>query len=185
MDGATKHVDESTLAQALARREEWAFAQAYQRYGGLMHAAALMVLPRAEDAEDCVHDVLFRIWRHPIAFDAQRGTLRAFLMACVRNEAISRHRAAARRARLAKRIASQREPSEELTLDDFLEKRRLQNAIAQLPQKQREPLLLAFFGGRTHTEVSSELHQPLGTTKSRISLALRKLGLALSTKTDA
>ena len=172
--------DEATLAQAFARREEWAFDEAYRRYGGLLYTVALNVLHAAEDAEDCVHDVLVRIWRNPNAFAAQRGSVRAFLVVCVRNDAISRLRTAARRARLAERAAAEPEPGHELQIDDFVEQRRVREAIAQLPEEQRKALLLAFFGGKTHVEIAKELNQPLGTIKSRISLALRKLGLALS-----
>ena len=175
-----KGADEATLAQAFARREEWAFAEAYRRYGGLLYTVALNVLHAAEDAEDCVHDVLVRIWKNPGAFAAQRGSVRAFLVVCVRNDAISRTRTAARRARLAEQLTHETHTNEDLQIEDFVEQRRVRDAIAQLPDEQRKALMLAFFGGRTHVEIAKELDEPLGTVKSRISLGLRKLGLALS-----
>lgn len=175
-----KGADEATLAQAFARREEWAFAEAYRRYGGLLYTVALNVLHGPEDAEDCVHDVLVRVWKNPNAFAAQRGSVRAFLVVCVRNDAISRQRTASRRARLAERASREAQPEEELHIQDFVEQKRVRDAIAQLPQEQRQALMLAYFGGKTHVQIAKELDQPLGTVKSRISLALRKLGLALS-----
>jgi len=65
-------------------------------------------------------------------------------------------------------------------MEDFVENRRVREALAQLPEDQRKAVLLAYFGGKTHVEIAKELNQPLGTVKSRISLGLRKLGLALS-----
>lgn len=173
-------VDEATLARAFARREEWAFTEAYRRYGALLYTVALNVLHSAEDAEDCVHDVLVRVWKNSTAFAAQRGSVRAFLVVCVRNDAISRRRSSARRANLTERISHDSQPAEEVQIEDFVENRRVREAVAQLPEDQRKAVLLAFFAGKTHVEIAKELGQPLGTVKSRISLGLRKLGLTLS-----
>lgn len=168
------------MAHAFAGREAWAFAEAYRRFGNLLYSVALNVLGAPQDAEDCVQDVLLRVWRRPGAFASQRGSVRAFLVVCVRNDAISRARSGARRARLAERAAQYASLDEEPEIDDFVEQRRVREAIAQLPPEQRQALVLAFFQGKTHVQIAQELGQPLGTVKSRISLALRKLGLALS-----
>lgn len=175
--------EERALVQAFAGREAWAFDEAYRRYGSLLFTVALNVLHNAEDAEDCVHDVLVRVWKNPHAFAADRGSVRAFLVVCVRNDAISRQRAAARRMRLSERITQPGDGVEELRIDDFVEQRRIREAIAQLPQEQRDAVLLAFFRGKTHVEIAKELGQPLGTVKSRISLGLRKIGAALQAGT--
>lgn len=172
--------EEASLAAAFAGRESWAFDEAYRRYGALLFSVALNVLHNAQDAEDCVHDVLVRVWKRPRAFAAQRGTVRGFLVVCVRNDAISRQRSAARRAKLAERIEHETESVEELEIADFVEQARVRDALAHLPQEQRAPLMLAYFGGKTHAEIARMLDEPLGTIKSRISLGLRKLGNALS-----
>ncbi|HZZ65456.1 MAG TPA: sigma-70 family RNA polymerase sigma factor [Candidatus Baltobacteraceae bacterium] len=172
--------EEASLATAFARRESWAFDEAYRRYGALLFSVALNVLHNAEDAEDCVHDVLVRVWKTPHAFAAQRGSVRGFLVVCVRNDAISRQRSAARRAKLAERIEHERESVEEIDIADFVEQARVRAALAHLPQEQRAALTLAYFGGKTHVEIAHILGEPLGTIKSRISMGLRKLGNALS-----
>lgn len=48
-------------------------------------------------------------------------------------------------------------------------------ALSTLRPEQREVVVLAYFGGLTHTEISTRLEQPLGTVKTRMRLALRKL----------
>lgn len=171
--------EESTLAQAFARRERWAFDEAYRRYGSLLFSVALNVLHNAEEAEDCVHDVLVRVWKNPQAFAVDRGSVRAFLVVCVRNDAISRQRSAARRARLSERIGHE-EATEEIEIEDFVENAKVREALAQLPEDQRKAITLAYFGGKTHVEIAKTLDEPLGTVKSRISLGLRKLGTALA-----
>jgi RNA polymerase sigma-70 factor (ECF subfamily) len=172
--------EEATLARAFARRETWAFDEAYRRYGSLLFSVALNVLHNSEEAEDCVHDVLVRVWKHPQAFAVERGTVRSFLVVCVRNDAISRQRSASRRARLSERISHEAEAVDEIEITDYLEHARVREALAELPEEQRQAVTLAYFGGKTHVEIARALDQPLGTVKSRISLGLRKLGAKLS-----
>ncbi|HEY8315047.1 MAG TPA: RNA polymerase sigma factor [Candidatus Baltobacteraceae bacterium] len=177
------HSGDDATAQAFARHERRAFDEAYRLYGALLYSVALNALHNAEDAQDCVHDSLVRIWHNPAAYSLQRGSLRAFLVVCVRNEAISRQRTASRRSRLTERIEREAPVSEEFHIEDFVENRRLHDALASLPDDQRTPLLLAYFRGKTHVQIARELGTPLGTIKSRISLGLRKLGNALLPET--
>lgn len=177
--------EERTLAQAFARREHWAFDEAYRRYGSLLFSVARNVLHGEEDAEDCVHDVLVRVWKQQHAFAVDRGSVRSFLVVCVRNDAISRARSSVRRAQLAERAGRDADRSEEFAIEDFVEHRRLRDALSQLPQEQQKPVFLAYFGGKTHVEIAKELNEPLGTVKSRIALGLRKLGAALKPETRA
>jgi RNA polymerase sigma-70 factor (ECF subfamily) len=172
--------DEATLAQAFARRERWAFDEAYRRYGSLLYSIALGVLHNAQDAEDCLHDVLVRVWKSPGAFTVERGAVRTFLIVCVRNEAISRTRSAARRERLTERVSRETETIEEMNVGDFIEEERVRTALAQLPDEQRQAVMLAYFAGKTHVEIARQLDEPLGTVKSRIALGLRKLGAMLT-----
>jgi RNA polymerase sigma-70 factor, ECF subfamily len=171
--------DEEALAAAFAAKERWAFDEAYSRYGKLLYSTAYHVLGNAEDAQDCVHDALTRVWRSPDSYVRSRGAVRSFLTVCVRNEAITRLRSKARRRRLEERVAAEPAEHDELRIVDVIEHDRLRGALAVLPSEQRRPLELAYFEYKTHVEIARELDEPLGTIKSRIALALRKLGTAL------
>ncbi len=181
-EAAREGADEATLAQAFARREHWAFDEAYRRFGSLLYSVALGVLHNAQDAEDCLHDVLVRVWKNSHAFTMERGSVRAFLVVCVRNEAISRTRAAARRERLSERVSRETNTVEELEISDFIDEERVRSALSQLPDEQRQAVMLAYFGGKTHVEIAEQLDEPLGTIKSRIALGLRKLGTMLNAR---
>jgi RNA polymerase sigma-70 factor (ECF subfamily) len=172
--------DDEALATAFAAHERWAFDEAYRRYAPLLYSAAYQVLGSGEDAADCVQDALARVWRSPGAYSRSRGQLRSFLVVCVRNEAISRRRAQSRRLRLEQRLAA--EPIEHAWIpsSDPIEHDRLRAAFANLPPEQRLPLHLAYYEGKTHSEIAEELRQPLGTVKGRIAAGLRKLAAALA-----
>lgn len=170
---------EEPLADGFAAHEPWAFEEAYRRYRHLLYSTAYNVLGNADDAADCVHDALARVWRSPKAYSRARGALRSFLTVCVRNEAISRRRSQSRRLRLADRLAAEPVEHDEIPTPDPVERDRLRTAMTQLPQEQRLPLQLAYYEGKTHTEIAQELQIPLGTIKSRIAIGMRKLAAAL------
>jgi RNA polymerase sigma-70 factor, ECF subfamily len=174
--------DEEALAAAFAAKERWAFEEAYARYGKLLYSTAYHVLGNAEDAQDCVHDALARVWRSHDSYVRSRGAVRSFLTVCVRNEAITRLRSKARRRKLEERVAGEPVQHDELGVSDVIEEQRLRGALADLPPEQRRPLELAYFEYKTHVEIARELNEPLGTIKSRIALGLRKLGSALGAR---
>jgi RNA polymerase sigma-70 factor (ECF subfamily) len=137
------------------------------------------VLRNREDAQDCVHDVLLRVWKNAQSYTTDRGSLRNFLVVCVHNDAISRLRRAARRRELAAQIPADETVAPAFEIPDFIENRRLADAVAALPEEQRSALLLAYYGGKTHVQIAHEQDQPLGTIKGRLSLAVRRLAKEL------
>lgn len=72
------------------------------------------------------------------------------------------------------------EPTFDLEVPDHVEAARVRRALEALPPEQRRALELAYFGGLTHREIATALGEPLGTIKSRVAMALRKLGRDLA-----
>jgi RNA polymerase sigma-70 factor, ECF subfamily len=170
---------DEALAAAFAAHEGWAFGEAYRRYARLLYSAAYNVLGNAEDAQDCIADAIAKLWRTRGAYSTARGNLRSFLVVCVRNEAISRRRRHARAVRLEERLAAMPAEHEELRLPDPIERDRVRRALLELPPEQRAALELAYYEGKTQREIAAELHEPLGTIKSRVKLGLRRLASIL------
>jgi RNA polymerase sigma factor (sigma-70 family) len=172
---------DALLAEDFAARTRDGFARAYRQYGRLLYTVARNVLGEGTAAEDCVHETLLRLWQSPGAYRPERGALRAFLVSCVRNEAMTMLRRSGRRVareERAERLAPVRATTFEVI--DHVEVERLRTAVARLPDDQRVALELAYFGNRTHVQVASELGVPLGTIKSRIAGAMRRLASELA-----
>ncbi|MGH7661702.1 MAG: sigma-70 family RNA polymerase sigma factor, partial [Vulcanimicrobiaceae bacterium] len=100
------------------------------------------------------------------------------LIACVRNDALARRRNAARRRAIEEREAGL-QPSVEFDVPDHIEAARVRSSLNTLPDDQRRALELAYFAGMTHREIAAALNEPLGTIKSRLALALRRLAREL------
>ncbi len=168
--------DDRALAASFAAHEDGALEEAYRRYGGVLVAAARHVLGTHADARDCVHDTLVRVWAKPDAYRVERGSLRAFLIVCVRNEAIARMRSSMRA------VARERAVAPVVSTEiDVAERLAVRSALSALPREQREVIELAYWGDLTQNEIAVRLGVPLGTIKSRASLGLRKLARALGT----
>lgn len=160
------------LERAFAQRDPWAYETAYRLMGARLAATAMRVLRAPEASADCVHDVFLRLWRRGSAYTTERGSLEAYLVTCVRNEALARVRNDARRAELRALVPTVAAYEYD---EDPLERDRIAEAIAALSVEQAETVRLAYFRGLTLAEIAADLGAPLGTVKSRISAALRAL----------
>jgi RNA polymerase sigma-70 factor (ECF subfamily) len=95
------------------------------------------------------------------------------LAICVRNETLSRSRKAENRDRIVRATA---EPAATADIGDAVaERENVRAAIAALGEKQRRSIELAYYHGLTHAQIAGELGEPIGTVKSRLSAALRRL----------
>ena len=169
-------VRDEALEHAFARREATAYEAAYHRFGGRLYATALRLLRNQAQAQDCVHDVMFRLWKRGDAYAADRGSLEAFLVVCVRNEALVRLRETARHDTLLRGIV----PQEEYEMEtDPIERQRIARAVAKLTVLQRQTIELVYFRSMTLNEAATVMKRPLGTLKSHLSSALRALRVSL------
>jgi RNA polymerase sigma-70 factor (ECF subfamily) len=169
--------DESLFIDDFLARRARGLDEAYRAFGPMLFALARHVLGDREDAADCVHDTLVRVWQRPGAYAPDRGTLRAYLATCVRNEALGRMRTANRRRAIEAALPrGDVDPGDEIAMSDPIERANLRRALAELPADQRTALELAYFGHLTQREIADRLNVPLGTVKSRVAHGLRKLG---------
>ena len=126
-----------------------------------------------------MHDVLLRVLQRAPSYRPERGSFRTYLLVAVRNEAVTRARSSRRHEDLERFAAAGQPDAYDLGDADVVEVDRLRAAVATLPTDQRAALELAYHGGLSHTEIAERLGVPLGTIKSRLVLAMRKLRTAV------
>ena len=175
---------DARLADRIRSGDAEALGELYDRYASNALATALRVVGGRDEAEDVVHDAFVAVWRKIDRFDAERGSLRGWLMTVVRNRAIDRVRA--RRTTVDVDDADERSllrTGPNPTWEDALGRLNadvLRAALADLPAEQRRALELAYFEGYTYREVAELTGVPPGTANGRLRLALSKLRDSLS-----
>ena len=168
------------LAAALVAGSQDALAELYDRYAPLAYGVALRVLGDPARAEDVVQEAFLKIWNGASTFDAQRGSLRTWLLTAVRNRSIDYLRGRAAHERREQELVpelveagARTDPWREVSLS--LERTAVREALTSIPAEQRQAVELAFFGGYTHREIADMTRVPLSTVKGRMRLALEKL----------
>jgi RNA polymerase sigma factor (sigma-70 family) len=173
------------LIRRVAGREAEAFEALYRRYVPAAYGVALRVLRQPFLAQEVVHDSFVAVWNAPEAYDASRGPFRTFLLSLVHHRAVD---AVRREERLRERERRANPPpvSDEDVMEGVIEeadladrRRAVREAMATLTPEQREALELMYFKGWTQARIAEAMGVPIGTVKSRVWTAMRRLREAL------
>lgn len=168
--------------EAVAERQDRAaFATVYDYFaprlkGYLMRLGADQAL-----AEELAQEVMITVWRKAHQFDRRQASVATWLYTIARNRRID----VFRREKFPDYDPDDPVllPAEEIQPDDAVEASQREDlvraALATLPEEQAELIQLAFFRGWTHSEIAEKQDLPLGTVKSRLRLAFRKLKASL------
>lgn len=173
----TARSDEALVAAATTG-DHGALEEIYRRYGGAVLGLARRILRQPGLAEEVAQEVFVRFWRDPGRFDPQRAPLKAFLLRDAHGRAVDLLRTeTARRAREERDHSrtSGEAPGPEQEVWSRILSERVRVALQRLPAEEREPVVLAFYGGLTYQEVARRLGEPEGTVKSRIRRGLERL----------
>jgi len=170
------HLSDEALPALVARGDESALAELYDRFGRVAYGLALRIVRDQTLAEDAVQDAFLAAWRTAVSFDPGRGKASTWLLTLVHRRAVD----VVRREERRRTEALDAEPlaggeSTDETAEVREERRRVQAALAQLPPDQRQALELAYYGGLSQSELAERLGVPLGTVKSRMFAALARL----------
>lgn len=170
------HLSDEALIALAAQGEEPALAALYDRYGRVAYGLALRVLRDAALAEDAVQEAFLAVWRSAHRYIPERSKASTWILTFVHRRAVDLVR------REERRRADQLTDVESVVggmVDEEawlrLERERVQAALRQLPDHQREAIELAYYGGFTQSELAERLGQPLGTIKSRMFTGLARL----------
>ena len=176
--GAGDDILERLLRQ-LARGDEQAFADLYQRVAAAVFGLVSKVVRNPAQSEEVTQEVFVELWRTAPRFDPARGTARSWIMTCAHRRAVDRVRSAesaARRDDLAGR-RDQGRPYDEVVeqVESSLEREHVRRSLKALTALQREAVVLAYYGGHTHREIAELLGVPQGTVKTRLRDGLIRL----------
>jgi RNA polymerase sigma-70 factor, ECF subfamily len=170
------HLSDEAVVALVARSDEDALAELYDRFGRVAYGLALRVLRDEKLAEDAVQEGFLAAWRNADRFVPERGRASTWLLTFVHRRAVDLVRREDRR-----RAEPLPEGADTMGVDAAedawlrFERERVQAALRQLPDQQREALELAYYGGFSQSELAERLGQPVGTIKSRMFTGLARL----------
>lgn len=156
-----------------------AFGVLYDRFHIRAYRVAQSVCRDPGRAEEAVQEAFLSIWNTRATYEAERGTVAAWVLTVTRYRAID---AARRNGHHADRrtgdeaihaVPAPGSVAEQVVGD--AEADGLRVLLGELPEAQREVITLAFYGELTHSEIAAHLHLPPGTVKGRMRLGLQKL----------
>jgi RNA polymerase sigma-70 factor (ECF subfamily) len=170
------HLSDEALVAFLVRGDDVALGELYDRYGRVAYGLALRILRDEALAEDAVQEAFLAVWRSAGRFLPERGKASTWILTLVHRRAVDLVRREGRRRGdpLERAPETSAESTEEAAWLHF-ERERIQAALRQLPDQQREALELAYYCGFTQSELAERLGQPLGTIKSRMFTGLSRL----------
>ena len=172
------------LVELVAEKDADALEALYDRYGRAAYSLARRILTEETLAQDVVQEVFLSLWRNAGRFDAGRGTVATYLLSMTHHRAVDvvRREENLRRWRTSDEgLELEADPKARVEDEVEASERRaeVRAALKELPDAQREALLLAYFGGYTQREVAALVGVPLGTVKTRMAAGMRKMKEAL------
>jgi RNA polymerase sigma-70 factor (ECF subfamily) len=167
-------VSDGELISRVGSGDRNAFEVLYRRYSRPVFGLALRRLGDRGRAEDAVQETFASVWRAAGSYRPERGPGAPWLYAVARNAIVDNGR-----ARREPPVEGVEEKAGDETPADRAEAGwvawRVHRALAELPENERIVIELAYWRGRSQSEIAELLGIPLGTVKTRTRTGLARL----------
>lgn len=168
----------------VASADRDAFARLFEHFAPQIRAFGLStVIPdrSGQFADELVQEVMIAVWNKAARYDASKAGAATWIFAIARNKRIDLLRKLKRQEPTVDvdeiwPLIDEGPGPEELLGQSGIE-RRVRSSLMDLPESQRQVLVMAYMEGKSHSEIAEDLALPLGTVKSRIRLAMQRLQL--------
>ena len=190
------------LVAALVEGDEAALGELYDRHAESLFRVALLRLGDRGLAEEVLQDTYLALWNRAELFDGRQGSVIGWLSTIARNRAIDRLRSSARRpapvalsglvgpgadpasaddardtilaaATPLAGVTAAPDPEHEVDMAEL--RREVEQALADIPEQERQVLTMAYYDQLSQSEIAARLAWPLGTVKTRTRRALARL----------
>jgi RNA polymerase sigma-70 factor, ECF subfamily len=174
---AVDHVGE--LLQRIAAGDQGAFARLYDMLSSRVFGLILRVLIDRSQSEEVLQEVFLEVWQSASRFAPNKGQGRSWVLTMAHRRAVDRVRSSQAASDRDVRVGFRDiEPPRDDVAENVelrLEARRVTEALAALPESQREAITLAYYGGYSQSEIAALVGAPLGTIKTRMRDGLSRL----------
>ena len=167
------------LLRQVARRDVEAFASFYDQTRARVFGLVTRVLRDPGYSEETTQDIYLQVWRTADSYNPAAGSPLAWLLTLAHRRAVDRVRSEQAASQRESRYGSANvDPPSDLVADSVIlrdERRQVADCLDSLTDAQREAIRLAYYEGLSQSEIAAKLSVPLGTIKTRMRQALRRL----------
>jgi RNA polymerase sigma-70 factor (ECF subfamily) len=182
-DRSTGTRPEDLIARIAESADKEAFAALFDEFAPRVKYFLVRQGTSMELAEELAQEALLIVWRKADYFARSRGTAASWIFAIARNLRIDTARRDKRAQLYAMTDEAESDREEPPRPDDIVSQAesaaRVRAAMSDLPPEQLEVVRLSFIEGAPHSEIAERLDLPLGTVKSRLRLAMRRMRKSL------
>jgi RNA polymerase sigma-70 factor, ECF subfamily len=176
-----RQASDEELMERLRAQDSEALDHLFRRYGRLVMGIAFRTLRDHGEAEDTVQDTFLYIYRRAVLFDPQKGTAKAWIVQ------VAFHRSLDKKSYLARRgfyLGTEIDSTDDTLSGNTdldrevggrLNRAKLEEAFAELPQEQRRTLELFFFEGMDMREIAGKLSESVGNVRHYYYRGLERL----------
>jgi RNA polymerase sigma factor (sigma-70 family) len=181
-----ENLDDAALVELVSKSDPDALGVLYQRHGSACYRMAVRITANQGLAEDAVQEAFTGLWRDPAAYSRVHGSVRGWLLGLTHHKAVDMVRRETAQQRRQNAQAAQQALDSPADTDPAaaawagIQAAEVRAALAELPEPQRHALALAYFGGYTQREIAQLTGVPLGTVKTRMFAAMRRLQVRLA-----
>ena len=168
-------MDERTMMQKIAAGDEAALRVLLRRYGPLIRYILRPILPDSRDREECWADISVKLWQTAADFDAEKGTLKAWLTAISRNAALNRARAKGTEDAPLEDTVPHGDGSAEDEVLRREQRARLRAVIAALPVQERDLFYRKYYYCQSTAQMAAELSLTERAVEGRLYRLRQKL----------
>ena len=173
----------SLIGRVAQNRDRQAFAELFDHFAPRLKSFMMRKSASAELAEDLVQEAMIAVWTKSASYEPSKGAVTTWVFTIARNLRIDRFRRDGHMPMTE--LGDYDEPSDAPEGEELLGRKQedslVAQALANIPQEQREILLLSFVEDMPQSEIATKLAIPLGTVKSRMRLAYGHLRRLLET----
>jgi len=175
--GATSSQFAGLVQAIVERRDQASFAALFDYYGPRVKAYLKRLGASDGLAEDIVQEAMLTVWRKAESYDPTKAAVGTWIFTIARNLRIDALRRDRHRDLDPSDPRLTPEPAilPDREVEAAREEAQVRAALRTLPEDQAKIVNMAFYDGKSHGEIAAALAIPLGTVKSRLRLAFRRV----------
>ena len=177
------------LMALIKNGDDAALEMLYRRHTRLLRTVVARVLNNEHDIDDTIQEIFLEVWRQAERYDEGKGKALGWIVTLARRRAIDKLRKKMSYGRAEERFRVETEGAFGVgtpihAVNDAVTASEtsvvFKRLLDALPAPQRQALSMTFYGGLSQRQIATETGIPLGTIKTRIELAIRKLRQSIS-----